>query len=120
MGLSEPVARDEHRWALSRRLRLAAWPQSTSIDKDNSTHSTSVGQFLCVTSASSDKKKADVEIFDSEADARAKAADVMGTGTGVGVVACVKKLSQVTRATISNLTTRVDDAMAACNEPVWV
>ena len=87
------------------------------IDKDNATHSTHVGQFLCVTSVSSDKKKADVEIFDSEADALAKAADVLGTGTGVGATACVKKLSQVARATISNLTSKVDDAMAPAPPP---
>ena len=50
------------------------------IDKDNATHGTRARQWLCIAAMSSDRKKADIEVFDSKADAELRAADVLGTG----------------------------------------
>ena len=85
---------------------------------ERSTHAISDGQWLVVTATSGAGKKADLRVFDSEADADQECSFVLGNAAATAVRPTpVKTLSMVTKATATNVCHDVDQIVVAAPPP---
>ena len=87
-------------------------------DKTHVTFNTVPDQWIVIVKVTADKKKADIEVFESEGDAQLRAAEVIGAGAGGATVPAATRVHMnVTKAQVKNITTLVESVMVPAAVP---